>query len=171
MNSQPNFYCGLTNSLKYKNFDLDILLTYQGGNYVYYGSWAGLHDMRFWNNHVDVLTAWKAPGDVTTVPRPVYGDNVSNGSALPMDYSLFKGDFIKVKDVSLGYTIPANVLSRIKISSARIFVRGTNLHIFTDYPGPDPEVSSNGNSTSGQGVDRNTIANGRTILFGVNIGL
>lgn len=170
-NSQPKFYGGLSNSVKYKSFDLDILLTYQGGNYVYYGSWAGLHDMRFWNNTVDVLNAWKAPGDISTVPRPVYGDNVSNGSALPMDYSLFKGDFIKIKDVSLGYTIPTNVISRLKISSARIYVRGTNLHIFTKYPGPDPEVSSNGNSASGQGVDRNTIANGRTIMFGVNIGL
>ncbi|HNJ93468.1 MAG TPA: SusC/RagA family TonB-linked outer membrane protein, partial [Ferruginibacter sp.] len=83
-NAIPKFYGGLNNNFRYKNFDLDILLTYQGGNYVYYGSWAGLHDQRFWNNHVDVLNAWKKPGDIASVPRPVYGDNVSNGSALPM---------------------------------------------------------------------------------------
>ncbi len=169
-NSQPKFYGGLTNNFKYKNFDLDVLLTYQGGNYIYYGSWAGLHDQRFWNNSIDVLNAWKKFGDVSNVPRPVYGDNVSNGSALPMTYSLFKGDFIKLKNVSFGYTVPANVLSRVKITSARFYVSGTNLYIFTNYPGPDPEVSSNGNSTGAPGVDRNTIANGRTITVGLNIG-
>ena len=130
-----------------------------------------LHDQRFWNNHVDVLTAWKRFGDVTTVPRPVYQDNISNGSGLPMTYSLFKGDFIKIKNVTFGYNIPADALKKLKISSARFYVSGTNLYIFTKYPGPDPEVSSNGNTASGQGVDRNTVANGRTILFGVNIGL
>jgi TonB-dependent starch-binding outer membrane protein SusC len=169
-NALPKFYGGLTNNFRYKDFDLDILLTYQGGNYVYYGSWAGLHDQRFWNNHIDVLNAWKNVGDVSSVPRPVYGDNVSNGSALPMTYSLFKGDFIKLKNISFGYTLPADALKKLKISSARFYIAGQNLYIFTDYPGPDPEVSSNGNSTSGQGVDRNTIANGRTITFGLNLG-
>ena len=87
-----------------------------------------------------------------------------------MDYSLFKGDFIKLKNVSFGYTLPVNVLSRVKITSARFYVSGQNLHIFTKYPGPDPEVSSNGNGSIGQGVDRNTLANGRTMTVGLNIG-
>lgn len=170
-NAVPKFYGGLSNNFKYKSFDLDVLLTYSGGNYIYYGSWAGLHDQRFWNNHVDVLNAWKNFGDVSSVPRPVYGDNLSNGSALPMTYSLFKGDFIKIKNVTLGFNVPADALKKLKINSARFYVSGTNLFIFSDYPGPDPEVSSNGNAPGSPGVDRNTIANGRTISFGVNIGL
>lgn len=169
-NAIPKEYGGLTNNFRYKNFDLDVLLTYQTGFYVYYGSNAGLHDQRFWNNDVDVLTAWKKFGDVTNIPRPVYGDNVSNGSGLPMDFNVFKGDFIKVKNVSFGYTLPASVLSRVKITSARFYVSGQNLHIFTKYPGPDPEVSSNGNTSSAPGIDRNTVANGRTMLVGLNIG-
>ncbi|MBK7375641.1 MAG: SusC/RagA family TonB-linked outer membrane protein [Chitinophagaceae bacterium] len=169
-NALPKFYGGLSNNFRYKNFDLDILVTYQGGNYVYYGSWAGLHDMRFWNNHVDVLNAWKKFGDESSVPRPVYGDNVSNGSALPMTYSLFKGDFIKLKNMTLGYNLPQELISKARINSARFFVSGQNLFIFTDYPGPDPEVSSNGNTPSSPGVDRNTIANGRTFTVGINIG-
>ena len=169
-NAIPKEYGGLSNNFKYKNFDLDVLLTYQRGFYVYYGSNAGLHDQRFWNNDVDVLTAWKKFGDITNIPRPVYGDNVSNGSGLPMDFNVFKGDFIKVKNISFGYTLPSSVLSRVKITSARFYVSGQNLHIFTKYPGPDPEVSSNGNSSSAQGIDRNTVANGRTVLVGLNIG-
>ncbi|MEO5946923.1 MAG: SusC/RagA family TonB-linked outer membrane protein [Chitinophagaceae bacterium] len=169
-NTNPKVYGGWNNSFRYKNFDLNVLMTYQLGFYVYYGSNAGLHDQRFWNNHIDVLTAWSKPGDVTTVPKPIYGDNVSNGSALPMSYNAFKGDFVKVKNVTLSYTLPNSVISKAKISSARFYVSGQNLAIITKYPGPDPEVSSNGTSNSGLGVDRNTIANGRTIVVGLNIG-
>jgi hypothetical protein len=165
----PKVYGGWDNTFRYKEFDLNVLLTYQLGFYVYYGSNAGLHDQRFWNNHRDVLTAWKKPGDVTTVPRPVYLDNISNGSGLPMSYNAFKGDFVKVKNVTLAYTFPAKLISRAKMSSARLFVSGQNLFIITDYPGPDPEVSSNGNGNTNQGIDRNTIANGRNFTVGLNI--
>ena len=171
-NALPREYGGLSNNFKYKNFDLDVLLTYQVGFYVYYGSNAGLHDQRFWNNDIDVLTAWKKPGDITNIPRPVYGDNVSNGSGLPTDFNVFKGDFIKVKNVSFGFNVPAESIKKLKISSARFYVSGQNLYIFSKYPGPDPEVSSNSgvNSSNLPSVDRNTVANGRTFLVGLNIG-
>ncbi|HET6768616.1 MAG TPA: SusC/RagA family TonB-linked outer membrane protein, partial [Chitinophagaceae bacterium] len=156
-NTIPKVYGGWDNTFRYKNIDLNVLLTYQFGFYVYYGTWAGLHDQRFWNNHIDVLDAWKKPGDITTVPKPMYGDNVSNGSALPMSYNAFKGDFVKVKNVTLAYNFPAKLANKARLSSARIFVAGQNLAIITDYPGPDPEVSSNGNGNSNQGIDRNTI--------------
>ncbi len=168
-NVVPKVYGGWDNTFRYKNFDLNVLLTYQLGFWVYYGSWAGLHDQRFWNNHVDVLQAWSKPGDNATVPRPVYGDNVSNGSALPMSYSAFKGDFVKVKNLTLAYNIPAKLANKAKLASARIYVAGQNLAIITDYPGPDPEVSSNGNGNTNQGIDRNTIANGRNFVIGLNI--
>ena len=168
-NVVPKVYGGFDNTFRYKNFDLNVLLTYQLGFWVYYGSWAGLHDQRFWNNHVDVLQAWSKPGDNATVPRPVYGDNVSNGSALPMSYSAFKGDFVKVKNLTLAYNFPAKLANKAKLASARIYVAGQNLAIITDYPGPDPEVSSNGNGNTNQGIDRNTIANGRNFVIGLNI--
>jgi TonB-linked SusC/RagA family outer membrane protein len=169
-NSLPKYIGGWDNSFKMKDFDLDVLLTYQGGFSIYYGSHAGLFDQRFWNNSIDVLRGWRKPGDATDIPKPVYGDNVSNGSALSMDWNVFKGDFVKLKNVTLGYSIPASVLNRVKIASVRLYISGQNLAIFTKYPGPDPEVSSNGNEQKAQGVDRNTIANGRTIVFGINVG-
>ena len=169
-NALPKIYGGWSNNFKYKNVDLDVLFTYQANFYVYYGTHAGLFDQRFWNNSIEVLNAWKNPGDITNVPRPVFGDNVSNGSGLPIDFNLFKGDFIKLKNVTLGYTLPSSLTSKIKISSARFYVSAQNLLIFTKYPGPDPEVSSNGNTSSAQGIDRNTIANGHNVTVGVNIG-
>jgi TonB-dependent starch-binding outer membrane protein SusC len=169
-NTIPKIYGGFDNTFRYKGFDLNILLTYQADFYVYYGTNAGLHDQRFWNNHVDVLTAWKKPGDVTSIPKPVYLDNVSNGSAIPMDINVFKGDFVKLRNVTLSYNLPKNILDKVKLNNLRFYVSGQNLAIWSKYPGPDPEVSSNGNSTTGQGVDRNTIGNARTITVGLNVG-
>jgi TonB-linked SusC/RagA family outer membrane protein len=168
----PKYVGGWSNTFSYGPFSLDVLLTYQAGFYVYYGSNAGLHDQRFWNNDKDILTdGWTAAGQTgMKYARQVFGDNVSNGSAMPMDINVFSGNFIKVRNVTLSYTLPAAALQTIKISSARVYISGQNLGIFTKYPGPDPEVSSNGNSTSSQGVDRNTVANARTILVGVNVG-
>ena len=81
------------------------------------------------------------------------------------------GYYAHGKNMTLGYNIPAEGLKKVKITNARFWVSGQNLWIFTKYPGPDPEVSSNGNGAStGQGVDRNTLANGRTISVGLNIG-
>lgn len=182
-NSIPKASGGFSNTFRYKNFDLDVLCTYQAGFSVYYGTHAGLFDQRFWNNSVEVLNGWRKFGDITDIPKPVYGDNVSNGSGLPISFNVFKGDFIKLKNVTFGYNLPAEALKKVKITNIRFYVSGQNLYIFTKYPGPDPEVSSNGNATSanpvqqanpqsslGQGVDRNTLANGRTMTVGLNIG-
>jgi hypothetical protein len=168
-NTVPKYVGGWTNTFEYKNFDLNVLITYQMGNYIYYGTNAGLRDMRFWNNSTDVLNYWKKPGDVTDIPKPIYGDNTSNGSATPLDINVYKGDFIKLRTVQLGYYLPQSVVTKAHISRARFYVAGQNLAIITKYPGPDPEVSTNGNSTTSFGVDRNTLANGRTLTLGLNV--
>ncbi|MVM35605.1 SusC/RagA family TonB-linked outer membrane protein [Spirosoma sp. HMF4905] len=172
-NVNPKVYGGFDNNFKFKNFDLGVLLTYQLGFSVYYGTNAGLHDQRFWNNATDVLTdAWQKEGDTgKKYAKPVFNDNVSNGSSFPMDINVFKGDFLKVRSVTFGYTLPASLLAKAKMTNLRLYVSGQNLGILTKYPGPDPEVSSNGSSsTSGQGVDRNTIGNARTITVGLRAG-
>lgn len=169
MNTNPKMFGGFDNTIRFKNFELNALITFQTGYYVYYGTNAGLRDQRFWNNHVDVLRRWQKPGDVTDIPKVVYGDNVSNGSAIPIDANVFKGDFAKLRTLSLTYIIPESAAKKVFLSGARVYVRGNNLAILTKYPGPDPEVSSNGNSSTTQGVDRNTLANGRTITVGVNV--
>jgi len=170
-NTNPKATGGFSNNFRYKNFDLDVLFTYQAGFSIYYGTQAGLFDQRFWNNSVDVLNGWRKFGDVTDIPKPVYNDNVSNGSGLPISFNVFKGDFIKLKNVTFGYNFSPEALKKVKITNIRFYVSGQNLYIFTKYPGPDPEVSSNGNTAAtGQGIDRNTLANGRTMMVGLNIG-
>lgn len=170
-NTIPKQVGGWNNTVTYKQFTVDLLFTYQFGFYIYYGTNAGLHDQRWWNNASDVMTdAWTAKGDVNKkYARPVYNDNVSNGSAIPLDINVFKGDFVKLKSLTLSYTVPKSIVSKAKLSNVRFYVSGQNLAIITKYPGPDPEVSSNGNSTTAQGVDRNTGVNGRSIVIGANI--
>ncbi|HEY0679958.1 MAG TPA: TonB-dependent receptor [Chitinophagaceae bacterium] len=166
----PTYFGGFDNNFKFKNFDLGVLLTFQGGNYVYNGTQAGLRDQRFWNNHTDVLSRWTKAGDVTEIPRIIFGDNVSNGSAFPIDVNVEKGDFIKVRNIYVGYSLPRSILSKANITSARFYISGQNVAIIRSYSGPDPEVSSNGNGNTNPGVDRNSIANGRTITVGLNVG-
>ncbi len=168
-NSAPKQFGGFENTFRLGDFELNALITYQLGFYVYYGTQAGLRDQRFWNNDKSVLRAWQKPGDITDIPRSIFGDNVSNGSGLPMDVNVFKGDFAKLRSVTFAYNLPRSILDKTKISSIRLYVSGQNLAILTDYPGPDPETSTNGNGTANQGVDRNQVANGRTITFGAKV--
>lgn len=170
-NSIPKYTGGWQNDLRYKNFDLSFLFTYELGFYIYYGTNSGLHDQRWWNNSSDVLTdAWSKVGDVNKkYARPIYGDNVSNGSSMPLDINVFNGNFVKLKSLTLSYNLPQTLLAKAKISNMRVYVSGNNLLILTKYPGPDPEVSSNGNSTTAQGVDRNGAPNARIITVGLNV--
>lgn len=169
-NAIPKQVGGFNNTFSYKGFDLDVLLTYQFGNYIYYGTNAGLHDQRFWNSATDILDHWKKEGDKAQWPKIVYGDNVSNGSSLPLDINVFKGDFVKLRNVQLTYSIPKKLVDKSKLSFIRFYVSGQNLAMITDYPGPDPEVSTNGNNSANPGIDRNQVGNARTITFGVNLG-
>ena len=167
--STPAWFGGFDNTFRYGNFDLNVLLTYQGGFYVYNGTRAGLRDQRFWNNAVEVMDRWQKPGDVTDIPRVVFGDNVSNGSAFAQSQNVEKGDFLKLRNLTLGYSLPFKLVEKAKLSSVRAYVSGQNLGILTEYTGPDPEVSTNGNGNTNQGIDRNSVANARTILVGLRV--
>jgi len=169
----PKLFGGFTNTFTYKGFDLNVLVTYQFGSYIYYGTRAGLHDQRFWNNQNDILTGrWTTPGQVgADFAKVVYGDNVSNGSSLPLDLNVFSGNFVKLKSANLGYNIPKSVSSKIGLTNVRFYVNAYNLVTITKYPGPDPEISSNSLSTSNsnQGVDRNQPGLQRTLTAGFNV--
>jgi hypothetical protein len=166
----PTWFGGWDNTFTYGNFDLNVQVNFAGGNYIYNGSKAGLRDQRFWNNHKDVLDRWTENNTDGTIPRVVFGDNVSNGSALPISENVEKGDFLRIRNVTLGYRLPSDMLSKAKISNLRIYGTVNNAFLFTGYTGTDPEVSTNGNSNSAPGVDRNTVPMAQTFIFGINLG-
>lgn len=168
-NSLPTYYGGLDNTFTYKNFDLGVFFQFSGGNYIYNGTKAGLRDMRFWNNHKDVLDRWTPENTNGKLPRYVYGDNVSNGSALVISENVEKGDFVRLRMVSLGYSLDKNLLDKLKISGLRVYAQMQNPLTFTKYTGFDPEIATNGNSNTGSSVDRNSVGQAKTVTLGLNV--
>ena len=166
----PTYYGGFDNSFRYKAFDMGIFVQFSGGNYIYNGTKSGLHDQRFWNNEKDILDHWTADNTGAKWPRVVYGDNVSNGSNIVMSSNVEKGDFARLRQVSLGYSFGQTLLSRISVANARLYVQVQNAALLTKYSGIDPEISSNGSNNTGSGVDRNSVGQARTYTVGFNIG-
>lgn len=169
-NALPTYYGGFINNVKYGQWDLGVNFTYSGGNLVMNGTKATWRDQRFWNNTTEVLDRWTTPGQVTKIPRVVYGDLLSNGSSWPISENAEKGDFLRLQSVSLGYRVPGPVLSKLGLSSVRLYAQVFNAFILTKYTGTDPEISVNGNSNTTPGVEKNSIPQGRTFTFGLNLG-
>jgi TonB-linked SusC/RagA family outer membrane protein len=166
----PKWFGGWDNTFYYGSFDFNIQMNYAGGYYIYNGSKAGLRDMRFWNNHTDVLDRWSESNTGGSIPRVVLGDNVSNGSALAISENVEKGDFLRIRNITFGYKLPTDLLSRASIASLRVYGNVNNAFLFTGYSGTDPEVSTNGNTPGAPGVDRNTVPMAQTFTIGINLG-
>jgi hypothetical protein len=166
----PTYYGGFDNTFRYKGIDLGLFVQFSGGNYIYNGTKSGLHDQRFWNNEKDIMDRWTETNTNAKWPRVVYTDNVSNGSALVMSSNVEKGDFARLRQVSLGYSFAQPLLERVKVANARIYVQVQNAALLTKYSGIDPEISTNGASNTGAGVDRNSVGQARTYTVGFNIG-
>ncbi len=171
-NTLPTWFGGWTNNFQYLNFDLSIFLQFSGGNKIYNGSTATLSDVRFWNNSEDYKNNFWTPDNKNAkYALPVYGDNYSNGSALPITDWVENGNYLRLKNLSLGYTFTKkNALKNVGISFLRIYVQAQNLFVITKYSGLDPEVISQTQSpTLAGGTDHNTAPQARTFTFGAQI--
>ncbi len=166
----PKYFGGIDNNITVGNFDFNLGLTFALDFYVYFGSKAGLNDQRYWNNSKEYYEEfWRNPGDKTDYPKPVWSDNVSNGSTMVQSRNVYRGDYLKVRNISLGYTLKHPMLIQAGIGSVRLYTQVFNAYVFSKYPGSDPEVSSSGDTNIVPGVDRNTVPQARTISFGVNL--
>ncbi|WP_316848864.1 SusC/RagA family TonB-linked outer membrane protein [Pedobacter agri] len=169
-NALPVWYGGLSNSFQYKSFDLNFNLTYSGGNKLLNGTRGTLLDQRFYNNSTQVLDRWTTPGQQTNIPRLVYNDVISNGSSgFSISENAEKADFLRLQNLVIGYSLPKTLLSKIDVSNLRIYAQATNLFLITGYTGSDPETSSNGDSTTSMGIEKNSVGQGRSFTLGVNL--
>lgn len=169
-NSLPQWYGGFNNTFQYGNFDLTTNFTYSGGNKILNNSRGTLLDQRFYNNSREVLNRWTTPGQVTNIPRLVYNDVISNGSnAFSISDNAEKADFLRLQQLTLGYSLPKALLSKIDVSALRIYTQATNLFLITGYTGSDPETNSNGDATTSFGVEKNSVGQGRTFTLGINL--
>lgn len=165
----PDWTGGFTNNFSYKGIDLSVFFYFVTGNKIYNGGGtymtAGFYN-GFDNQTIDMLNAWKKPGDKTNVPRIgyFYGSGADGASTR----WLYKGDYLRLKNVTLGYTLPASATKSVGIKSARIYVSGINLLTSTKYPG-DPEVNTNVVSNIAGGQDFYTIPQPKTFTVGLNV--
>ncbi|WP_169927077.1 TonB-dependent receptor [Mucilaginibacter auburnensis] len=166
----PKYYGGFNNNFTYGNFDLTLNFTYSGGNLIYNGTKGTLLDNRFFNNQTDILRRWTTPGQITDIPKLHYNDQIASGSVLMNSYNVEDGTFIKMNYAAIGYRLPAKLLSKAGISSMRIYATGGNFLLYTKYTGSDPEVSANGDSSTGAGRDKNSLPAGKTFTFGLSVG-
>jgi TonB-linked SusC/RagA family outer membrane protein len=175
-NTLPRWFGGLGNTFRYKGFDLNVFVQFSGGNKIYNGTKAGLLDQRMWNNSTEVLDRWTTPGQQTTVPRVVYSDNVSNGSAFAITRNVERGDFARFRNITLAYNFKElPFIPRVGLNNVRLYAQVQNAFIITKYTGSDPEVSTNGAAQGFQatnlspGVDRNSTPQARTYTLGLNV--
>lgn len=170
-NPNPDFQGGITNTLNYEGIDFSVFFQYVYGNDIYNGggTFQSASADFFDNQTKDQLTdRWQNPGDVTDVPqaRLLGGNGTSESSRYLSD-----GSYIRLKNLTLGYTLPVDFVDRLNLRNVRVYFTGLNLLTFTDYKGWDPEVNTDftaGNITLG--TDFYAAPQARTYTFGINIG-
>jgi hypothetical protein len=174
----PKFTYGLNISANYKGFDLTMFIQGVHGNKIYNGTRVITEGMqRLFNSGTEVLDAWTPTNTNTNVPRAVSGD--PNSNARPSDRFLEDGSYLRIKNLSLGYSLPASLLSFTNgaIKKFRIYVSSQNLLTVTKYDGYDPEVGNRNINNFGDnnrflvnGIDYGQFPQPRTFLGGVQIG-
>jgi len=185
-NGLPTWFGGFSNTITYKNIDFSFDFTFQGGNYIYN---ADLYQITNARNGAQGLSkdllknSWKQPGDIAKYPelrRDLFYpyDDEGNPGAAQIFYGnsgfntkfLEKGDFIRLRNISLGYTLPARILNTIWVNSARVYVSGTNLFTSTKFSGYDPEFAlSSGSNIQGAIYRNNDVPQSKIISMGLDL--
>ncbi|MEZ0485201.1 SusC/RagA family TonB-linked outer membrane protein [Fibrella aquatica] len=167
----PKFSYGLNWSGNYKNIDFTLFFQGVQGNKVYNGTKAiGQGQLRLFNATTDVLNAWTPQNTNTDVPRSISGD--PNGNTRTSDRFIEDGSYLRLKNLSIGYTIPAAKIAKLTgniLSKTRVYVSSQNLLTLTKYTGYDPEVSSQNYNLLNNGVDYGQYPQARTIMVGLNL--
>lgn len=165
--SIPTYYGGFGTKLNYKGFDASLNFRYSGGNYIYNRTRVDLFNMNFSNNGKEILGRWKSatePGDGWT-PRLYYGSTFVNQADQGLTRWIEKGNYLKLSNITIGYTLPKSLIRRFGIDNLRIFAQGQDILMITKYTGIDPE------QVGSDGRDYNATPNQRVVTFGINMTL
>jgi hypothetical protein len=168
----PDFTGGINNAISYKNFSLNAFANFVSGGLIYDQTTAGSDGAYQTYNEALLQNGqkrWEKPGDIATHPKAVYGGNLNSNK--PSSRFLQDGSYIRLRNITLGYQLPTNILSRIRVANARVFVSGDNLWTGTSFLGTDPEValSSGNGATVGNTGSAYRYPISKKILFGINL--
>ena len=164
----PKFTWGLNNQLSYGNFDLVFFFQASVGNKM-----ANLNNLDLFNfagqNNVlreAGLNRWTPQNPGNIYPRAVASGNIDVGTN--SDAIIEDASYVRLRNISLSYTIPPKSLTRIGMSNLRFYVAATNLLTFTNYSGYDPEANTFGQNTTIVGIDQGGYPQARTMQFGLS---
>lgn len=167
-NPQPTYWGGVTNTVSWKGFDLRAFVQFSGGNKIFNAIRLFADDggYSYDNKLTNVLSRWQKPGDITSEPRASF-DGVSGARQISTRF-LESGSYTRLQEITVGYKLPAFMTRTSGLQNARIYVSGHNLHTFTGYSGYNPDVNSNGSSSSfGLGTDFYAYPLARTYSVGI----
>lgn len=149
---EPKFLGGFNTTLSWKGLQLSAFFEFKGGNYVCIlneGSYLNSDGKQMtMNQTAAALNYWKSPGDTGCNPKPIAGNSTNSSYALS-DRWLERGDYLRIKDITLSYSLPKTALDKIHMKGFKIYVSGLNLYCFNDVYFWDPEIGVNG---AGAGV-------------------
>ncbi|MEP6674620.1 MAG: SusC/RagA family TonB-linked outer membrane protein [Ferruginibacter sp.] len=164
----PKWFGAFTNSFNYKNFGLEIMFRYSGGNKIMNVTRQEvLLNQKFANTGTEILNRWTTVGQVTTTPKLYYAnDAIINQNGEAISRFVEKGDFLRLQNIVLNYNLSKETLAHFHgyIRSVRVFLQMQNVAVWTKYKGTDPEAYSNA------GIDNTVSPSIRTVSGGVSVG-
>jgi len=161
----PDFTLGLNINTGWRNFDMSMFWFGSFGNDIYTGG-TRRHDLNMPNWKGGVLDRWTEENPSTTHPRVTIDDPNGNFSR-PSDFFIEDGSYVRLRNLSIGYTLPSDLVSRIGATRFRVYLASQNLLTFTGYSGHDPEIGSQG--ALNVGIDRNIYPQARSFSLGINL--
>lgn len=191
-NPNPKFTGGLNQQVTYKNWDLSAFVNFSYGNDVYNankieftnGYTANSNMLKIMEGRWKVVTAsgqsaqWISGNNVVGIaPDQLAALNAnatiwqpikSSGAFYPHSWAIEDGSFLRINNVTLGYTMPTKMIARLHMSKLRFYLTGNNLHVFTKYTGYDPEVNVRSSNPLTPGLDYSAYPKSRSFIFGIN---
>ncbi|KAA6341537.1 TonB-dependent receptor SusC [termite gut metagenome] len=192
----PKFTYGMTNTFRFKDFDLSVFINGSYGNKVLNYTAINLSNMNgIYNNQLKYVTnrarlevidsskaydgtdgIWNWYEDITNVklvnanssaPRSISGD--PNGNTRISDRYVEDGSYLRIKNITLGYTVPTKFIRKYKLETVRVYANIQNLYTFTNYTGFDPEVGVSTMDTNVYGLDYGRYPSPQAYTFGFNL--
>lgn len=169
-NPNPDFTYGLNLGVEYKGFDISAFFYGSQGNDIFnYNRWW----LDFWpsfqgQKSKDLLyNSWTPDRPDATVPKASNKSNFSTNTQ-STSYYVEDGSFLRLRSLQIGYTLPQELLSRLRISNARIYLQAANLFTITKYSGLDPDVNNGPDTSFGIDLGNNPLL--KTYMVGLNVG-
>lgn len=175
----PKVFGSMLNEFQFRGIDLALDLQYSLGSKLYAGWKQGVNGMGNLGgsaNGNSILKSewenrWTPEHTDTDVPRAVYGPGgaYTNNSMTYTSRFLENGDFLRIRNITLGYSFPSRLLESLSISQLRVYITVANLYTFTKYDGYDPEVAIFPTRYDYRGYDSGSVPQSRSFTFGVNL--